>query len=117
MKSVFNRLFLLLFTSVTIFVVNVEVACSQTMTVGDPMFQYLRLLETENDSAQLPSLMLRSVSAEDYLQKLELKETHPWSTHPFFGKDVEFIEIIEEVTTQDSVQTHQGETGRNGLQN
>lgn len=84
---------------------------SQTMTVGDPMFHYLRLFEANNDSTQLPSLLLRPISAEDYLYELDPEYAHPWDTHPFFNSKPEFVEIVEEITKQDSVQTHQVKQG------
>ena len=84
------------------------------MTVGDPMFQYLRLLDAESDSSSdLPSLMLRPVSAEIYLEKLEISDSHPWINHPFFRSNStsnKEPELEEQPVSRKTHQVSQDET-------
>jgi hypothetical protein len=101
----------LLFLIPVLLVLETDYLSAQSMTIGDPMIEYLRILETGTETAQLPSLMIGSMNTEHYQDQLESSQDHPWSSHPFFDREPEYTEIYEEVTTQDAIQTHQVQQG------
>ncbi|MDR9367202.1 MAG: LysM peptidoglycan-binding domain-containing protein [Balneolaceae bacterium] len=83
---------------------------SQSLTVGDPIEDYLRLFETKNDSLLLPSLTIGFFSAEDYREKLDLSNDHPWSYKFFFSKKEDQItktaSSVKDSVDTDSLKIH-----------
>jgi LysM repeat protein len=75
---------------------------SQSLTVGDPIEDYLRLFEAKNDSLLLPSLTVGFFSAEHYREKLDFSGGHPWD-HRFFFRKKENQLVNTGITVKDPV--------------
>lgn len=97
-----------------VLLLNVEKLYSQTMTVGDPMMDYLRLFETQQGSVLLPSLLVGPMSAEEYREQLNISAGHPWQNHLFFkDKPYPLTDTVPDTVEPEPLQTHQvtlGET-------
>lgn len=124
MKFVLKRLTLTFFVSCfAVLLLNVEKLHSQTMTVGDPMVDYLRLFETHHEAAFLPSLLVGPMSAEEYRNQLKPSKVHPWANHPFFKRklyqamevSVDSVSVdtvyAEPYTVDEPLQTHRVQAG------
>lgn len=68
----------------SLFLLKPGILRSQSLTVGDPIENYLRLFDPKNDSDVLPSLSVDYFSAEDYKDQLDLISDHPWDSRLFF---------------------------------
>lgn len=68
----------------SLFLLKPGILRSQSLTVGDPIENYLRLFDPKNDSDVLPSLSVGYFSAEHYKDRLDLTSDHPWDSRLFF---------------------------------